>query len=123
MPRESHALIPILHQVQAGLANSQRHYLVCTNYFQTASGPVLLGTLHLHQSTVWQLAIGAEDFTCEVLLDADDLDHRSPIRVSYAQIWQVLQGDGPQFDAEQPENILYENASALSAFTQQGLPE
>lgn len=122
MPREPHALVAVLHQVQTGLSDPQQHYLVCTNYFQTESGPVMLGTLHLHQSTVWQLEIGAEDFTCEVLLGADD-QHRSPIRVSYDQVWQLMQGDGPQFDAENEEDILYENNPALSAFARQGLPE
>ncbi|MCC3160234.1 hypothetical protein LJ737_23560 [Hymenobacter sp. 15J16-1T3B] len=123
MPREPHALVAVLHHVHAGLANPQHHYLVCTNYFQTESGPVMLGTLHLHQSTVWQLVIGAEDFTCEVLLDSTDLQHRSPIRVSYDQVWQVMQGDGPQFDGDNQEDLLYENTGALSAFAQQGLPQ
>jgi hypothetical protein len=123
MPREPHALVAVLHQVQTGLSDPQHHYLVCTNYFQTESGPVQLGTLHLHQSTVWRLEIGAEDFTCEVLLDSSDLGHRSPIRVFYDQVWQVMQSDGYQFDAENEEDILYENTSALSAFAQQGLPE
>lgn len=123
MPREPHALVAVLHQVQAGLADPQQHYLVCTNYFQTASGPVMLGSLHLHQSTVWQLEIGAEEFTCEVLLDAADLTHRSPVRVSYDQVWQVLQGDSPQFNGGKRKGLLYENTRALSAFAQQGLPE
>ncbi|MCB2411019.1 hypothetical protein [Hymenobacter lucidus] len=123
MPREPHALVAVLHQVQTGLSDPQHHYLVCTNYFQTESGPVLLGTLHLHQSTVWQLEIGTKDFNCEVLLDAGALGHHSPIRVSYDQVWQVMKGAGPQFDAENEEDILYENTSALSAFAQQGLPE
>lgn len=121
---EPHALVAVLQQLQTGLANPQHHYLVCTNYFQTESGPVLLGTLHLHQSTVWQLEISAAGFTCEVLLDAGDLSHRSPVRVAYDQVWQVIQGDGPQFDEEQQQqDVLYEDMRALSAFAQQGLPE
>ena len=123
MSREQHPLVAVLQQVQAGLSTPQHHYLVSTSYFQTENGPVILGTLHLHQSTVWQLEIGAEDFTCEVLLDGNDLTHRSPIWVSYEQVWQVLQGDSPQFNGGKRKGMLYENTSALSAFAQQGPAE
>ena len=97
--------------------------MVCTTYFETENGPVLLGTLHLHQSTVWNLQIGADSFTCEVLLQPGSQQPRSLVRVSYANIWQVLRGDGPNFNAGKRAGLLYENNNALSTFAKQGLAE
>ncbi|UYZ65281.1 hypothetical protein [Hymenobacter weizhouensis] len=123
MPSTPHPLQGVLRQIQAGLGDSQNHYLVCTNYFETENGPVLLGTLHLQQDTVWNLVIDADSFRCEVLLHPDDPQYRSLVTVNYDQVWQVLHGDGPNFSGERAENILYENTEGLSTFARQGIAE
>ncbi|RYU84750.1 hypothetical protein [Hymenobacter persicinus] len=123
MPREPHDVAAVLHQVHAGLSNPQHHFMVCTTYFETENGPVMLGTLHLHQSTMWNLQIGTDGFVCEVLLQPGSQQPRSSVRVAYANIWQVLRGDGPNFNAGKREGVLYENNHVLSTFAKQGLTE
>lgn len=123
MPREPHDLATVLHQVQAGLSNPQHHFMVCTTFLETENGPLMLGTLHLHQSTVWNLQIGADGFTCEVLLQPGRQQPRTSVRVSYPNVWQVLRGDGPNFNAGARAGLLYENNHALSTFAKQGLAE
>jgi hypothetical protein len=76
----------VLHRVQAGLSSPQHHFMVCTTS-ETENGPVMLGTLHLHQSTVWNLQIGPDGFTWEVLLQPGSHQTRSSIRVSYVNVW------------------------------------
>ncbi|GAA4389418.1 hypothetical protein [Hymenobacter koreensis] len=123
MPRAPHALETVLQQLQTDLSDPQHHFMVCTTYFESESGPVMLGTLHLHQSTVWNLQIGAEGFTCEVLLQPGSQQPRSSVRVSYANVWQVMRGNNPNFNAGKRAGLLYENNHALSTFARQGLAE
>lgn len=123
MPRAPHALETVLQQLQTDLSDPQHHFMVCTTYFEADNGPVMLGTLHLHHGTVWNLQIGAQGFTCEVLLQPGGQQPRSSIRVSYANVWQVMRGDGPNFNAGKRAGILYENNQALSTFAKQGLAE
>lgn len=123
MPRAPHALETVLHQLQTDLSDSQHHFMVCTTYFETDNGPVMLGTLHLHQGMVWNLQISSDSFTCEVLLQPGKHQPRSSVRVSYANVWQVLRGDGPNFNAGKQSGILYKNNQALSTFAKQGLAE
>lgn len=123
MPPAPHSLEAVLHQVQADLSDPQHHFMVCTTYFESKNGPVLLGALHLHQSTVWNLQVGSEGFTCEVLLQPGATQPRSLVRVTYANVWQVMRGDGPNFNAGKRAELLYENNQALSTFAKQGVAE
>lgn len=115
----SHPLVAILHQVQAGLQDPANHYLVNTNYFETENGPVLLGTLYIHQQAVEDLVIGPDGFSCQVFLTPPE---RQLVKAAYQQIWQVLQGDSPQFDLDEDESVilLYEDTDALAPFAQEG---
>lgn len=122
MPRTP-SLETVLHQLQADLADPQHHFMVCTTFFETENGPVMLGTLHLHQSTVWNLQVGSEGFTCEVLLQPGSHQPHAPVRVAYANVWQVMRGNGPNFNAGNRAGLLYENNNALSTFARQGLAE
>ncbi|UYZ61224.1 hypothetical protein [Hymenobacter latericus] len=109
-----------MNHIQAGLADASNHYLVCTNYFETPDGPVLLGSLYLHRDAVRNLRVEANRFTCDVLLNPNKF---SPVTVSFAQIWSIQRGNQPEFDAEDSAGSLYENTQALSSFAQQGLAE
>ena len=124
-PAEQAALANVMHAVAAGLANPQQHYLINTTFFDGPNGPVLLGTLHLHAETVWNLEVGREAFTCHVLLNPRNRSEKFRVRVGYSQVWQVLCNDGPAFDAQEvAENggVLYEANHVLSAFARQGPP-
>ena len=123
MPHAPQSLAAVLHQLQADLADPQHHFMVCTTYFESESGPVMLGTLHLHHSTVWNLQVGTDGFTCEVLLQPGSQQSHSRVRVSYANVWQVMRGNGPKFNAGNRAGLLYENNQALSTFAKQGLAE
>lgn len=103
----------------AGLADPRNHYLVNTTFFDSPAGPVLLGMLHLHADTVTELAIEDERFICSVLLDPRDRRQRSPVRVGFAKVWQVVVGDSPVIDLEEAEDaggILYDAPQVLRAY-------
>jgi len=116
--------VAVLTAVAAGLSNPGNHYLVNTTYFASPSGPVLLGMLHLHAHTVQDLAIEADAFTCSVLLTPHDR-HWSPVRVGFAQVWQVVRSDSPQVDWEEAEEtggLLYDAPEVLSTYARTGRP-
>lgn len=123
MPHAPQSLAAVPHQLHAGLLDPQHHFMVCTTYFETENGPVMLGTLYLYHSTVWNLQIGADGFTCEVLLQAGSRQPRSSVSVAYANVWQVMRGNSSSFDAGNRAGLLYENNQALSTFAKQGLVE
>jgi hypothetical protein len=119
MPSSPHSLGAVFAQVQAGLCDPANHYLVTTSYFETDHGPYLLGTVYLQRDAVWDLAVDAGALTCQVLLTPHE---RHPIRVPFANVWQVLHGDRPHFNADQAD-VLYEDDQVLARFAREGLPE
>ena len=79
--------------------------------------------LHLNAHTAWDLDIEADAFTCSVLLDPHDRQQKSTVRVSYAQVWQVVLSDSPQVDVEEAEEnggLLYDAPEVLSSYARQG---
>lgn len=124
-PSEEHPLVAVLSAVEAGLADPANHYLVNTTAFESPDGPVLLGLLHVQAHTTQHLVIGADGFTCSVLLNPDDRRAWSTVRVAFAQVWQVLRSDSPQVDLEEVEaagGLLYDAPEVLSAYARQGRP-
>lgn len=122
-PMGEHPLVAVLRAVEAGLSAPQNHYLVNTTSFDSPSGPVLMGMLHLNAHTVWDLNIGADAFTCSVLLDPHDPRRKSAVRVGFAQVWQVVLSDSPQIDveaAEEAAGVLYDAPGVLSNYARQG---
>ncbi len=118
-----HPLVAVLTAVEAGLADPGNHYLIHTTAFESPAGPVLLGVLHLQADTVQDLVVEADGFTCSVHLDPDDRRRWSPVRVAFAQVWQVLRSDSPQVDMEEVEEaggLLYDAPDVLSAYARQG---
>ncbi len=115
----------VLTAVEAGLADPDNHYLLNTTSFESPAGYVLLGMLHLQAHTIRDLVIGAQDFTCSVLLDPSNRREWSAVRVAFAQVWQVLRSDSPQVDLEEVEEaggLLYDAPEVLSAYVRQGRP-
>lgn len=124
-PSGEHPLVAVLMAVEAGLADPGNHYLINTAAFESPDGPVLLGMLHLQANNVQDLVMKADGFTCSVHLDPDDRRRWSPVRVAFAQVWQVLRSDSPQVDLEEIEeagSLLYDAPGVLSAYVQQGRP-
>ena len=122
-PPDAHPLAAVLAAVAAGLADPANHYLVNTTSFDSPGGPVLLGLLHVHAHTVRDLVIGADAFTCAVLFDPHDRRQWSPVRVAFAQVWQVVRSDSPQVDldeAAETGGILYEAPEVLHRYGQLG---
>ena len=79
--------------------------------------------LYLQVQTTRGLAIEAEAFTYTLLLDLNDRQHWSTVRVDFAQFWQVLCSDNPYVDLEAVEEIgglLYAGPEVLSAYARQG---
>ena len=60
---------------------------------------------------------------CEVLLQPGSQQPRSSVRVAYANVWQVMRGSSPNFNAGNRAGLLYENNQALSTFARQGVAE
>lgn len=124
-PPGEHSLVAVLTAVEAGLADPENHYLVNTTYFDSPSGPVRLGMLHLNAHTFWDLDIEADAFTCSVLLDPHDRRQRSVVRVGFAHVWQVVLSDSPQValeEAEEAGGILYHAPDVLSRYARQERP-
>lgn len=124
-PSDEATLATAMHAVAVGLTDPQNHYLVNTTSFDSPAGPVMMGTLYLHADTAWNLEIGADEFTCDVLLNPRNQREKSRVRVGFGQVWQVLYNDKPDFDAEEVEEnggVLYVANHVLSAFAQQGRP-
>lgn len=124
-PSGEHPLVAVLTAVAAGLADPESHYLVNTTYFDSPGGPVLLGMLHLNAHTAWDLDIKEDAFTCSVLLNPHDRRQRSPVRVGFAQVWQVVLSDSPHVDLEEAEEaggLLYDAPEVLSSYARQGRP-
>lgn len=118
-----HPLVAVLRVVAAGLADPGNHYLINTTAFESPTSPVLLGMLYLQAYTTQNLVLGAKNFTCSVLLDPADRHQWSTVRVSYAQVWQVLRSNSPQVDLEEVEDaggLLYDAPEVLSAYAGQG---
>lgn len=118
MPPRPLSLVAILEQVQVGLRNPANHYLVTTNYFETEQGPFLLGTVHLQADTVWDLVIGPDAFTSQVLLTPHECH---PIRGPFANVWQLLHGNSPRFNAGNAA-VLYKNDQVLARFARGACP-
>ena len=81
--------------------------------------------LHVNAHTVSDLEIGADAFTCSVLLDPHDRRARSTVRVGFDQVWQVVRSDSPQVDLEEAEengDLLYDAPEVLSAYARPGRP-
>lgn len=121
VPAASHPLVAILEQVTAGLRDPRNHYLVLTSYLEILSGSVLLGSLHLHQESAWELVVEPDALTCEVLLSP--YAGRAPVRVAYASIWQVQHSHSPQFGADDEDGLLYIDNRALDSFAREGMAE
>ena len=122
---DEHPLGAVLTAVAAGLVDPHNHYLVNTTSFESPDGPVGMGVLHLQAHTVWDMEIDATGFTCSVLLDARDRRRKVPIRVNFANVWQVLRSDSPHMDlaaVEAAAGLLYEAPEVLSAYARQGRP-
>lgn len=122
-PSGEHPLMAVLTAVEAGLADPNNHYLVNTTSFKSPDGPMLLGMLHLQTHTIEDLVIEADGFTCSVRFDPYDRRAWSPVRVAFAQVWQVLRSDSPQVDMEEVEDaggLLYDAPEVLSAYARQG---
>ena len=121
---EEHPLVAVLTAVAAGLVDPANHYVVNTTRFESPDGPVWLGMLHLHAHTVRDLALEATGFTCSVLLDPRDRQHRSPVRVDFGNVWQVLRSDRPQMnfgEVAAAGGLLYDAPEVLSAYARRDL--
>jgi hypothetical protein len=122
---DEHPLGAVLTAVAAGLVDPHNHYLVTTTSFESPDGPVGMGVLHLHAHTIWDMEIDATGFTCSVLLNARDRRHKAPVRVEFANVWQVLRSDSPHMDlatVEAAGGLLYEAPQVLSTYARQGRP-
>ena len=84
-----------------------------------------MGALHLTAHTVRDLHIAADAFTCWVLLNPHDRQPWSPVRVPFAQVWQVVWGDSPRIDLEAAEaagDLLYDAPEVLSSYARPAVP-
>ena len=122
-PSGEHPLVAVLTAVAAGLVDPGNHYVVNTTSFESPSGPVLLGMLHLNAHTAWDLRVEKDAFTCSVLLNPLDRREKSSVRVDFAQEWQVLRSDTPQLELDEVAEaggLLYDAPEVLQAYARQG---
>ena len=91
------SLIEALQRVISGLADPTKHYMVNANYYEhcplgtATSDRWYIACIYFHQEAAWNVELVDDGVVCDVLLNRNQPQEKFRIKISYGEIWEVLE--------------------------------
>ena len=116
-------LLPVLHQVAAGLAQPTNHYMLLAHWYDYEGGRVLFPAVYLHLDAAWNVELLADVVAVDVLLDRSKPEQRWRITIPYAEIYGVKYYAGENFTGTFTDrHSIYFNDETMASLASR-LPE